>query len=214
MKVLSTNIGGERILTWKEKTYRTGIFKEPVKGLVNLQSLGVEGDHINNLKVHGGLDKACYTYGANYFDFWKAKYPHLNWNYGMFGENLTIDMVDESKVLIGDVYKLGGAIVQVSQPRQPCNKFGAKFGSMKAIEEFIKFGHPGIYLRVIQEGEVCAGDAFELEVRNESAFSVQQIFRILYKQEGTDLNMAQQALHDSNLAASCKEDIHRFWHID
>lgn len=215
MKVISANIGAERTLDWKGKIFRTGIFKEPVDGHIYLQKYGVQGDHISNLKVHGGLDKACYSYAADYYDSWKSKYAGLPWTYGMFGENLTLTGLDEHNVLIGDVFRVSDAMVQVSQPRQPCNKFGAKFGDMKAIDEFIAFGHPGVYFRVIQEGKVRAGDKMTLDMRNEGALSVVQIFHALYKQKyNPPRQLAESALYDTNLAESCKKDIRRLWHIE
>jgi MOSC domain-containing protein YiiM len=214
MKILSVNIGAERTIQWKKETYTTGIFKEPVEGSIFLDNRGVSGDHINNLKVHGGIDKACYAYGENYYDYWKGLYPELKWTYGMFGENLTVSDVDETEILIGDIYKIGDAIVQVSQPRQPCNKFAAKFGSTELIRQFIDYEHPGIYFRVIQSGNVQPGDELMLDLRNNEALSLQQIFQLLYaKKEKVNEELAEQAIFDPNLAGSAKDSIRRHWKI-
>ena len=214
MKILSVNIGAERTIQWKKETYTTGIFKEPVEGSIFLDNRGVSGDHINNLKVHGGIDKACYAYGENYYDYWKGLYPNLQWTYGMFGENLTVSDVDETEILIGDIYKIGDAIVQVSQPRQPCNKFAAKFGSTELIRQFIDYEHPGIYFRVIQSGNVQPGDELMLDLRNNEALSLQQIFQLLYaKKEKVNAELAEQAIFDPNLAGSAKDSIRRHWKI-
>ena len=139
MKIKSTNIGQEKTLEWKGKTITTGICKKPVEGPILLDSFIVKGDFIKDKKHHGGIDKACYTYGENYYDYWKCLYPDLDWTYGMFGENLTISDLDESQILIGDIYKVGEAIIQVSQPRQPCNTFAAWFQSTEVIKRFIDF---------------------------------------------------------------------------
>jgi len=214
MKIIATNIGIERTIQWKNITYNTGIFKEPIDKPIFLDSRGVQGDHINNLKVHGGLDKACYGYGENYYDYWKQLYPNLNWTFGMFGENLTISDVDEAEIKIGDIYKLGETIVQISQPRQPCNKFAAKFGSTDLIKQFIDFEHPGIYLRVIQGGNVQVGDEFKLDLRNEKALSLQQIFQLVYsKKDKVNKETANDAVFDSNLASSTRDDIRRHWKV-
>lgn len=214
MKIVSVNIGAERTIQWKKETYSTGIFKEPVDDPIFLDSRGVRGDHINNLKVHGGLDKACYGYGKNHYDYWKTLHPDLNWTYGMFGENLTISKIDESQILIGDIYKVGEAIVQVSQPRQPCNKFAAKFGATEVIKQFINYDHPGIYLRVIQSGKVQIGDELLLDLRNSKALSIQQIYQLLYsKRDKVDLDMAKEAIFDPNLAISSKDSIRRHWKV-
>jgi len=214
MKVLSTNIGAERTIVWKNQSYNTGIFKEPVNTPIFLDNRGVRGDHINNLKAHGGLDKACYGYGENHYDYWKGLYPDLDWTFGMFGENLTISDVDESEILIGDIYKLGESIIQVSQPRQPCNKFAIKFGSTDLIKQFIDYDHPGIYLRVIQAGNVQVDDEFKLDLRNDKALSLQKIFQLLYsKTDKVTVENAKEALYDSNLASSSKESIRRHWKV-
>jgi len=214
MKIISSNVGSEKAIDWKGSTLTTGIFKVPVDGPIFLGFRGVHGDHINNLKVHGGLDKACYGYGTNYYPYWKTLYPDLEWPYGMFGENLTIDDLDEETIKIGDIYKIGESIVQVSQPRQPCIKIAAKFGSIELITQFIDFEHPGIYLRVIQEGNVQAGDEFKLDLRIEKALSVRQIFQLLYsKKEVVNERMAEEALFDSNLSSSAKDEIRRHWKV-
>lgn len=214
MKIVSVNIGTKKSITWKGKTMTTGIFKLPVSEPIFLGNRGVQGDHINNLKVHGGLDKGCYGYGENYYNYWKELYPDLEWTFGMLGENLTIADVDESEIRIGDIYKVGAAVVQVSQPRQPCNTFAAKFGSTEVIKQFIDFEHPGIYFRVIREGNVQNGDEFFLELRNQKALSVQEIFQLVYKKDKlVNEEMAKVALFDSNLSDSSKRDIERHWRV-
>jgi len=214
MKIISTNIGQERTFQWNKVTYSSGIFKKPVGGPIYLDNRGVQGDHINNLKVHGGLDKACYGYGENYYEYWKGLYPDLEWTYGMFGENLTLSDVDEAEIMIGDIYKVGEAIVQVSQPRQPCNKFAAKFGSTRLIRQFIDFDHPGVYMRVIQAGNVEVGDELNLDLRNKKALSLQQIYQLVYsKKDKVDAELAKDAIFDSNLASSTVDAIKRHWKV-
>lgn len=214
MKIISTNIGKEQTIEWKGQSITTGIFKEPVDDPIFLDAFAIKGDHINNKKVHGGIDKACYAYGENYYEYWKGLYPDLKWTYGMFGENLTISELDESQILIGDIFKVGEAIVQVSQPRQPCNKFAAKFGDTEVIKKFIDFDHPGVYFRAIQSGNVKVGDELQLDLRNEKALSVQQIYQLIYsKKEVVNKALAEEALFDSNLATSAKNDIRRHWKV-
>ena len=153
MKVLSVNISQPRTIQWKGRNETTGIYKEPVES-IRLETAFVENDTVADPKYHGGIDKACYLYSADYYEYWKKRYPDLNWTYGMFGENITIEGLDENNVKIGDIYKVGEALLQVSQPRQPCYKLGIKFGSQKVLKEFIAFAHPGVYVRVIQPGTV------------------------------------------------------------
>ncbi len=212
MEAISINTGTKKTISWKGKTLTTGIYKLPVSGPIFLDSYGVRGDHVNDLKVHGGIDKACYAYGENHYKYWKGLYPLLEWTYGMLGENLTLSEIDEAKVFIGDIYKVGTAIVQVSQPRRPCIKLAAKFGSNDMIRQFIEYDHPGIYFRVIQAGEVQVGDRLTLELRNPKALSVQQINQLLYlKKDKVTIDMAREALYDSNLSTSHKKEIARHW---
>lgn len=213
MKIISTNIGDKATVQWRGKAMTTGIYKFPVTGPIYLDSLGVRGDHINNLKVHGGIDKACYGYGENYYEYWKKLYPKLHWTYGMFGENLTISALEEADIKIGDIFKLGDSIVQVSQPRQPCNKFAARFGAHKAIKQFIDFEHPGVYFRVIQAGQVQIGDVLVLDMRNENALTVKQIFQLLYSKDSVNIDMAKEAILDPNLSESNKKEIRRHWKV-
>jgi len=213
MKIISTNIGSKKTIQWRGKTITTGIYKFPVNKPIFLENRVVRGDHINNLKVHGGLDKACYGYGENYYDYWKSLYPDLEWSHGMFGENLTISNVDEANIKIGDIYKVGEVILQVSQPRQPCNKLSARFHATKIINEFIEFEHPGIYFRVIQAGHVKIGDEIKLDLRNEKALTVLQIYQLLYSKRTANTEMAMKALNDPNLSASSKKEIQRHWKL-
>ena len=215
VKVVSTNIGKEKTIEWRGSEITTGIYKVPTtSGKITLGPYQVQDDYINNKKVHGGIDKATYGYGHNHYAYWKEKYPDLDWTYGMFGENLTLSDVDESQIKIGDIYKLGDAIVQISQPRQPCNKFAGKFQSTSLIKEFIEFDHPGIYMRVLQTGNVKVGDEMVLDLRNEKALTVQQIFQLLYsKKDKVNEDLAKEALYDSNLSKSNKEEIARHWKL-
>lgn len=214
MKIISTNIGSEKSIQWKNETITTGIYKLPVNDSIYLGNRGVQGDYINNLKVHGGLDKACYGYGENYYEYWKKLYPDLEWTFGMFGENLTISDVDEAEIKIGDIFKIGEAIVQASQPRQPCNKFAAKFGSTNVIRQFIDFDHPGVYFRVIKEGKVQVDDDFKLDLRNPKALSIQQVYQLLFSKKGmVNEEMARESLYDSNLSTSAKNTIQRHWKV-
>ncbi len=214
MKVISTNIGAERTIDWRGKPLSTGIFKLPVSIPIFLDNYGVRGDHVSDLKVHGGIDKACYAYGFNHYDYWKRLYPHLEWTYGMLGENLTMSEIDEASIYIGDVYKIGDAIVQVSQPRRPCLKLAAKLQNPKAPKQFVDYDHPGVYFRVIQSGQVQVGDELSLDLRNPMALSIQQINQLLYsKTDKITVEMAKKAIYDTNLSSNHISTIARNWNL-
>lgn len=179
MRVVSTNIGEKISFDWNGKKIETGIFKNPVQHSISLGQTDVKGDVVTDRENHAGIDKACYFYGANHYSFWKDKYPKLDFEFGMFGENITLDFVDETIIRIGNIYQIGNAIVQVSEPRIPCFKLGYKFNNQGVIKEFINSSYSGFYVRVLKEGEVKTGDEFELIEQNKNDFSVEDAFSLL-----------------------------------
>ncbi|MFD0861192.1 MOSC domain-containing protein [Sungkyunkwania multivorans] len=182
MKVIATNIAEPGFILWKGKEEKTGIFKTPTAHPIFLGKETVKGDEVSNRKVHGGSYKACYLFSADHYPYWKQKYPDLDWNWGMFGENLTVAGLDEHEIFIGDIYKIGDALVQITQPREPCYKFGVKFGTQKVLKEFIAHGHPGTYVKVLEEGEVATGDELVLAERHTDAVTTAQFFEFLFAQ--------------------------------
>jgi len=179
MRVVSTNIGNKISFDWNGKIVETGIFKKRVQHAIYLGQTDVKNDVVADKKNHAGIDKACYFYGANHYSFWKDKYPELNFEYGMFGENITLDNLDETTIRIGNIYQIGEAIVQVSEPRIPCFKLGYKFNNQAIIKEFIHASYSGFYVRIIKEGKVKSGDEFNLINQNENDFSVEDAFSLL-----------------------------------
>lgn len=206
MKIISTNIGRMREIDWRGQKITTGIFKEPVNEPLFLGKSGVSKDHVSDKKHHGGSDKACYLYSADYYDFWKKLYPDLNWNWGLFGENLTIEGLDEGKIIIGGIYMLGEAKVQVSQPRLPCYKLGIRMQSKKVVKEFLESPYPGVYLRIIEEGFVKVGDDFELIDSPESGLSVREVYS-LFSSNKLNFELKELAINDEYLAESIKKDL-------
>jgi MOSC domain-containing protein YiiM len=195
MKVKSVNRGEARLVDWRGKKVRTGIFKYPVEGAIFLGTEDVVDDDVVDRKYHGGVDKAVYAYSANHYPFWKAQFPKLDWSLGMFGENLTIEGLDESNMLVGSRYKVGEAEVEVCQPRQPCFKLGVRFGTQSILKKFVNSAYPGVYFRVIKPGEVQIGDQLLL-VREESGSpSIAEIYLLMYtKQNGAD-ELIQKAIN-------------------
>lgn len=198
MEVISTNIASPRYLEWKGKIQRTGIFKEPTQQPIFLGKENVVDDEISNRKVHGGIYKACYLFSADHYAYWKKQYPNLSWNYGMLGENLTVKGLDETQLFVGDIYKIGGALVQITQPREPCATFGAKIGDQGILKKFIRHGRPGTYTRVLEEGEVTVGDKIELVERQDKSITSAQFFELIFaknkNQEHLKLIIANTAL--------------------
>lgn len=206
MNVVSVNVGGKKEINYHGKLIETGIYKYPVVLPIYLGKEDVENDSVIDRRYHGGVDKACYCYSQNHYAFWKQRFPNLEWNYGMFGENLTISDLDESEVKIGDVYQIGSAKVQVTQPRQPCFKLNHRFACDSMVKEFIESGFSGIYLKVLEQGVVDRGDRLVLLERREESLSVKEIYTMLYEAE-KDQNQLQIALNDPALPIGCKNDL-------
>ncbi len=183
MQVISTNIGEPRTIEWRGQEVRTGIFKEPTDQPIQLGLETVIGDEISDRRVHGGVYKACYLFSTDEYPYWKHLYQDLEWNWGMFGENLSIKGLDETKLCIGDTYRLGSAIIQITQPREPCFKLGVKFGTQKVLKKFIEHGRPGTYVRVIEKGIVAKGDTMVLIDRPKELITISQFFELLYSRE-------------------------------
>jgi MOSC domain-containing protein YiiM len=130
----------------------TSIFKDPVKGPIMLRKLNLDGDRQADLTVHGGVDKAVYSYPAEHYDYWRNQFPNMDLIWGMFGENFTTEGLMKDAVNIGDQFQIGSAKLVATQPRMPCYKLGVRFGRMDVIRRFMASGRPGIYFKVLQEG--------------------------------------------------------------
>jgi MOSC domain-containing protein YiiM len=183
MKIISTNIAKPRTFIWLGKEETTGIFKKPTNEPIYLTKNDVLNDEVSNRLNHGGYYKACYIFSSEQYPYWKSLYPTLDWNWGMFGENLTVSDFDETKVFLGDIYKVGEALVQVSQYREPCYKFGHKFGTQKVLKQFVKHGFGGTYLSILEEGNVTINDEFTLVERPETRISVAALFQLVFAKE-------------------------------
>ena len=161
MKIISTNIGEKREVIWKRKPMTTGIFKFPVDTPFFLDIEDVKGDTICDRKHHGGIEQAVYGYSLKHYDYFKKLHPNLDWKLGMFGENLTMDDLDETKIHIGDTFKVGETIIEVTKPRQPCLTLGVRFNNIKILKQFWNTTFSGVYFKVLQTGFVKVGDVFE-----------------------------------------------------
>ena len=208
MKVVSTNIGKSVEINYHGQIEKTGIYKYAVDQAIFLGKEDVVKDAVIDRRYHGGADKACYWYSEKHYAFWKDKFPNLDWNYGMFGENLTISDLDEGDIKIGDVFQIGNARVQVTQPRQPCYKLNYRFDCNSMVRQFIDAGFPGIYIRVIEEGKVRKGDELILLERREESLSIREVYNLLYESSKDQLKL-EKALSDPALAASCKRDLNK-----
>jgi MOSC domain-containing protein YiiM len=201
-QILSVRVAKPKTIDYGRRQVSTSIFKEPVQGTILLRKLNLEGDEQADLTVHGGPDKALYIYPSEHYPWWRQEMPDVEFEYGKFGENLTTSGLLEDKVYIGDQFRMGTAIVQVSQPRLPCYKLGIKFGRTDIIKKFIQSGRNGIYFSVVQEGELGVGDSIEYLRSDEHKISVRDVAR-LFTGQMNDEQFVQRALN-SNLAEQMK----------
>lgn len=160
MNIIAVNVGVEKEVHWKGKLIQTGIFKYAVDEPIFLDVEHVKNDVICDRKHHGGVDQAVYGYSLNHYQYWREIYPNVDWQYGMFGENLTIDGLDEAKLHVGDRFQVGAAILEVTKPRLPCLKLGLRFNDMKIVKKFWNSSFSGVYFKVLQTGLVRTDDVF------------------------------------------------------
>jgi len=186
MNIISTNIGQRTSFMWNGKKKFTGINKMPVEYPIRLGKSDVVGDVVTERKVHAGPTKACYLYSADHYSYWKNLYPDLDWHLGMFGENLTVEDLDETTLYIGNMYQVGSAKIIITEPRQPCYKFGFKMGDQGIIKKFINNTFCGSYTGVLEEGEVQTGDEFILLAESPNQLSVADAFKMIYADDIND----------------------------
>jgi MOSC domain-containing protein YiiM len=171
----------------------SGFVKKPVQGAVEVGPLGLAGDEQADLEVHGGPDKAVYACSLDNYAAWKTAYPQYEAMLvpGGLGENLTIDGVAEGDVCMGDHVQIGTAVLQVSQPRQPCFKFALRFNDVSMPRAMVKNGMSGWYYRVLKAGSLAAGDAVRLLERPHPQWSIERTNRLIIQRRGTAAEKAE-----------------------
>jgi len=204
MKVLSVNVSKPKTITYRGKSVTTGIFKEPVVGRVMVRKLNLEGDGQADLTVHGGVDKAVYVYDLDSYRYWERELGRADFAYGHFGENLTVEGLPDDQVHIGDVFRVGEALLEVSQPRVPCLKLEIKMEMPGFSRQFLASGRLGFYFRVLEEGLVGAGDTIEKVKSGPEQLSVRETAHLLYF-EDDDLDRLHRVLHIPALAQGWRD---------
>src|SRR5262244_3961176 len=157
-RLLSVNVGLPRDIEWKGRTVHTAIWKDPVRGRCRVGRLNLDGDGQGDLAGHGGEQRAVFVYQIESYRFWQEQLKRTDYVHGQFGENFTVDGLPDETVCIGDRYQIGSAVFEVTQPRVTCYRVGIRMNEPRMAALLTSSGRPGFYFRVLQEGEVEAGD--------------------------------------------------------
>ncbi len=204
MRLLSVNVSLPIEVPHGHETVSTGIFKEPVTRRVMLRRLNLDRDGQADLENHGGIYQAAYVYSIEHYDYWRRELGRDDFAFGQFGENFTVEGMMEDDIHIGDVFRVGGALVEVTQPRTPCFKLGIKMGIARFPKLFLASGRVGFYLRVLEEGEVGAGDSFERIESDPERMTVRETSHLLFF-EPENLEGARRALRVRSLSPGWRD---------
>ena len=180
MKLLTVSVSLRKEVPYMGKTVATGIFKEPVSGRVMLRTLNLDGDQQVDLKGHGGIYKAACVYSTENYDHWARELGRNDFKHPQFGENFTVEGMPEDEIHVGDVFRIGDARVEVTQPRVPCYRLGIKMENVQFPKMFLQSCRVGFYFRVLAEGEVGAGDTIEVLTRDPAGMSVRDVCHLYY----------------------------------
>lgn len=179
--LLSVNVGLPRDIEWQGKLVNTAIWKTPVKGPCMVRRLNIDGDGQADRAGHGGENRAVYVYQTDSYRYWEEHLGRRDFVYGQFGENFTVDGLPDAEVCIGDRYRIGEAVFEVSQPRVTCYRLGIRMELPEMAALLVSHGRPGFYLRVLKEGKVQEGDEVEQVASAEDSMTVADINDLLYK---------------------------------
>lgn len=176
----SLNLGLPRPIDTPNGPVMSGIFKSPTEKRVQVLQLHLDGDGQADLSAHGGENKAVYGYAHEHYATWASELGRDDLAPGQFGENLTTEGLLENQVGIGDVFRVGSATLQVSQPRSPCFKLGIRMKDPKFVRTFLQSGRTGFYFRVVDEGWVAAGDPIDRVERGETGITVHELWDLSF----------------------------------
>lgn len=179
-RLLSVNVGLPRDIAWQGKTVHTGIWKAPVSGRRFVRRLNIDGDGQGDLAGHGGENRAVLVYQQDSYQYWQEQLGRTDLTYGQFGENFTVDGLSDAEVCIGDRYRIGSALFEVTQPRVTCYRAGIRLNQPDMAALLVKHRKPGFYFRVLEEGLVEAGNEISLVASGPERMSVSEIDALLY----------------------------------
>jgi ferredoxin-NADP reductase/MOSC domain-containing protein YiiM len=199
-RLLSVNVGLPRDISWQGKTVHTAIWKAPVEGPRMVRRLNIDGDGQGDLAGHGGEHRAVFVYQCESYRYWQDQLQRTDFAYGQFGENFSVDGLSDAEVCIGDRYRIGGAMFEVTQPRVTCYRVGIRMNEPEMAALLVRHGRPGFYFRVLEEGNVQAGDEITLVASGPERISVSEINALLYR-PGHPRDQLERALRVPALSA-------------
>jgi len=179
-RLLSVNVGLPRDVVWRGETVHTAIWKQPVQGRIAARRLNLDGDGQGDLAGHGGEHRAVMVYQTDAYHYWEEQLRRNDFSFGQFGENFTVDGLLDDEVCIGDRYRIGSALFEVTQPRVTCYRVGIRMEQPAMAALLVSHHRPGFYFRVLEEGEVGAGDEITKVVEGPERITVANIDALLY----------------------------------
>src|SRR4051794_2779108 len=179
-RLISVNVGLPRDIAWRGKTVRTAVWKAPVPGPRMVRRLNIDGDGQGDLAGHGGEHRAVLVYQTDSYRYWQGQLHRDALTYGQFGENLTVDGLSDQDVCVGDRYRVGGALLEVTQPRVTCYRVGIRMDEPRMAALLVAHQRPGFYFRVLEEGEVGAGDEIVRVAQGSERMTVAAVNSLLY----------------------------------
>jgi ferredoxin-NADP reductase/MOSC domain-containing protein YiiM/ferredoxin len=204
--LISVNVGLPRDVEWEGKVVRTAVWKQSVPGRVTARHLNLDGDGQGDLAGHGGEHRAVMVYQLDSYRYWETQLQRHDFQYGQFGENLTVEGLPDDEVCIGDRYRIGGALFEVTQPRVTCYRVGIRMNNPQMPALLVSHKRPGFYLRVIEEGEIGAGDEIVKVTDGPEGVSVAEIDGLLYL-PGHPRDRLERALRIPSLSAGWRSSL-------
>ena len=208
MKIVSTNISKVKTIFHNNKEIKTGIFKSPTSNEVVITKTNIIGDQQADLINHGGEHKAVYAFSSAHYEYWIKELKNENISFGIFGENFTISNLSEKDIYIGDQFRIGTALLEVSQPRVPCFKLGIALDNKSILKLFTQYYCTGVYFRVIESGVAKTGDQVILEKEAAHEISIRTLFQAYFDKSYIDYkSVLSEAYSLKELAPEWKEKI-------
>ena len=199
-RLISVNVGLPRDIAWQGKTVHTAVWKTSVQGRRMVRRLNIDGDGQGDLAGHGGEHRAVFVYQIDSYRYWQNHLGRSDFTFGEFGENFTVEGLSDDEVCIGDHYRIGSAVFEVTQPRVTCYRIGIRMNEPRMAALLVSHGRPGFYFRVLEEGEVGAGDEIVRVTQGPETMTISDVNTLLYK-PGHPADRLERALRIPALSA-------------